>query len=93
MSTPTYPEQPTDATGPAWKLVQIWSMERANGTVWAGTLPGGLFRSPDFGRSWRLVGSLWARGERAEWFGGGYDVPGIHSICPHPGGELLVGIS
>ena len=39
--------------------------------------------------------SLWNRTERAEWFGGGYDAPGIHSICPHPqrAGELLVGIS
>ena len=33
--------------------------------------------------------------ERTEWFGGGYDVPGIHSVLPHPtqAGELLVGIS
>ena len=39
--------------------------------------------------------SLWNRPERSEWFGGGYDAPGIHSICPHPGNdrELLLGIS
>jgi photosystem II stability/assembly factor-like uncharacterized protein len=63
--------------------------------VWAGTLPGGLFGSTDGGESWQLVESLWRRPERAEWFGGGYDVPGIHSICPHPAqpDELLVGIS
>jgi hypothetical protein len=63
--------------------------------VWAGTLPGGLFRSDDFGDSWQLQRGLWDRPERAEWFGGGYDVPGIHSICPHPDrpGELLLGIS
>jgi hypothetical protein len=38
---------------------------------------------------------LWQRPERAEWFGGGYDAPGIHSICPHPQqpDELLLGIS
>lgn len=95
VATPTYPEQPADAPGPAWKLVQIWSMARSGQTLWAGTLPGGLFRSDDGGRSWQLNRPLWDRPERAEWFGGGYDVPGIHSICPHPqrDGELAVAIS
>lgn len=95
VATPVYPEQPGDAQGPAWKLVQVWSLERTGATLWAGTLPGGLFRSDDGGASWQLVESLWKRGERLEWFGGGYDVPGIHSICPNPArpGELLLGIS
>jgi photosystem II stability/assembly factor-like uncharacterized protein len=104
VATPAYPPQPEGATAavnsmgtpaPEWKLRQIWSLEAADGTVWAGTLPGGLFRSRDFGGSWQLVESLWNRPERAEWFGGGYDVPGIHSICPHPGraGDLLVAVS
>lgn len=99
LPTPAYPPQPDGepVAGVAWKLVQIWSLEAgaASGTLWAGTLPGGLFRSDDNGESWRLVESLWNQPGRAEWFGGGYDVPGIHSICPHPArpGELLVGIS
>ncbi len=95
VATPTFPEQPADATGVPWKLVQVWSLEADRGTVWCGTLPGALFRSADFGQSWQLVESLWHRAERAEWFGGGYDVPGIHSICPHPqrAGEVLLGIS
>jgi len=95
VATPAYPPQPPDATGVAWKLVQIWALESIGGTVWAGTLPGGLFRSADGGDSWQLVDSLWSRPERAEWFGGGYDVPGIHSIFAHPTrpGELLVGVS
>ena len=95
VATPVYPPQPEGAPGPAWKLLQVWSLEAAHGTVWAGTLPGGLFRSGDFGRSWQLVESLWNQPGRLGWFGGGYDVPGIHSICPHPqrAGEVLVGIS
>lgn len=96
VAAPAYPEQPADATGPEWKLQQVWSLAQGgDGTVWAGTLPGGLFRSSDFGRSWSLVDSLWGRPERLEWFGGGYDAPGIHSLCPHPqrDDELLIGIS
>ena len=99
LPTPTYPEQPKDAPGVPWKMVQIWSLEATGApgreTVWAGTIPGGLFRSDDRGASWQLVESLWQRPERLEWFGGGYDAPGIHSICPHPqrDGELLLGLS
>ncbi len=95
VATPAYPEQPPEATGMAWKLAQIWSMETAGDVLWAGTLPGGLFRSDDGGKSWQLNLPLWMRPERAEWFGGGYDMPGIHSICAHPvrAGEMLVGVS
>lgn len=95
VATPAYPEQPAVAEGPPWTLVQLWALEAAHGVVWAGTLPGGLFRSQDFGRSWSLVEGLWHRPERPAWFGGGYDVPGIHSVCPHPAraGEVLVAVS
>jgi photosystem II stability/assembly factor-like uncharacterized protein len=95
VAAPTYPKQPEGAEGPEWKLVLIWALERAAGSLWAGTLPGGLFRSDDDGASWQLVESLWHRKERLGWFGGGYPVPGIHSICAHPqrAGEMLLGIS
>jgi len=95
VAAPAYPPQPEGATGPAWTLVQIWALEAVGGSVWAGTLPGGLFRSADFGASWQLVDSLWNDPRRSEWFGGGADVPGIHSLCPHPArpGELLAGVS
>lgn len=93
VATPAYPPQPEGAPGPAWKLVQVWSMEAAGGEILAGTLPGGLFRSRDGGESWQLDMGLWNQPKRPEWFGGGYPEPGIHSICPHPGGSLLVGVS
>ena len=54
------------------------------GLIWCGTIPGGLFRSADRGESWALVESLWDQPARKEWFGGGYDEPGIHSICVDP---------
>ncbi|MGA9332774.1 MAG: exo-alpha-sialidase [Rudaea sp.] len=66
----------------------IWSLEAGApdqpGTLWAGTIPGGLFRSADFGASWQHVRALWDVPERREWGGGGYDQPGIDSICIDP---------
>lgn len=100
VACPAYPPQPEGAPGPAWKLAQIWVLEAgrsADGAavLYAGTLPGGLFESRDGAASWQLIESLWNDPRRLGWFGGGYDMPGIHSICPHPqrAGEVLLGIS
>jgi len=100
VAVPAYPPQPEGETGDvAWKLQLIWTLAAGGsdepGTLWAGTLPGGLFRSRDRGDSWELVRSLWDVPERREFFGGGYDVPGIHSICvdPRDSRHVLVGIS
>ena len=69
-------------------LQKLWSLEAGGpdqpGRLWCGTIPGGLFRSDDDGASWQLVRSLWDLPERRQWFGGGYDAPGIHSICVDP---------
>jgi hypothetical protein len=85
---PTYPPQPAGTPGPAWKLDQVWVLEAGGGdepgTLWAGTLPGGLFRSTDRGERWQLNEALWSHPRRADWSGGGYDAPGIHSICVDP---------
>jgi hypothetical protein len=88
QAAPTYPQQPEGSPGAAWKLVQVWTLEAGGadepGVLWAGTIPGGLFRSTDRAETWTLQRSLWDRPERTEWFGGGYDAPGIHSICVDP---------
>jgi hypothetical protein len=100
IGVPTYPPQPEGLQDEAeWKLKQIWSMACGGadqpGVLWAGTLPGGLFRSSDRGDTWELVHSLWDHPSRREWMGGGYDTPGVHSICvdPRNSGHVLVAIS
>ena len=81
------------------KLVRVWALEPGSpdepGVLWCGTIPGGLFRSADGGRSWALVESLWNHPKRRGWFGGGADLPGIHSVCldPRAAGKLAVGVS
>lgn len=100
IAVPSYPPQEALAEGEAeWKLRLIWSLAAGGldqpGVLWAGTLPGGLFRSSDRGESWQLVDSLWRMPLRREWMGGGAEVPGIHSICVDPRNSLrvLVGVS
>jgi len=87
VACPAFPQQAgadPDAEPQGPSVEQIWALEPGGkdqpGVLWAGTIPGGLFRSDDHGASWRLADALWERPERAEWFGGGYDDPGIHSI-------------
>lgn len=88
-AAPAFPPKP--AEGPwkddptPWIVDQVWGLEAAaDGRLWAGCLPAGLFTSDDGGASWQLVESLWDRPERREWFGGGYDHAGIHSILVDP---------
>lgn len=84
---------------PLWSLEQIWTLEPGGadepGTLWAGTIPGGLFRSDDRGESWTLNRPLWDRPERREWFGGGYDHAGIHSVLidPSDSRHVTIGVS
>lgn len=93
VTAPAFPTQPEGAPGPTWKVSLVWSMERYGSNLYAGTLPGGLFISTDEARSWQLDEALWSRPERLAWNGGGYDVPGIHSISPLAEGTMLVGVS
>jgi hypothetical protein len=100
VAVPAFPVKPLDSADPVeWTMKQIWSLAAGGpdqpGVLWAGTLPGGLFRSNDRGDSWQLVEALWNVPERAQWMGGGYDVPGIHSICvdPRDSNSVLVGVS
>ncbi|MEM9588010.1 MAG: exo-alpha-sialidase [Planctomycetota bacterium] len=91
------PEKPP-TTKPA-SLSEIWSLETAGDDraecLWAGTIPGGLYASDDGGDSWSLNESLWQREERMDWFGGGKDEPGIHSICVNPrdSNHVTLGVS
>jgi hypothetical protein len=104
LAAPAFPPMPegtesklSDGRPWPWRVDQIWSLEAGHepNQLWCGTIGGGLFRSDDAGDSWRLVESLWNEPFRKEWFGGGADMPGIHSVCVHPTqkGSLLVGVS
>lgn len=94
--TPAYPPKPegepdNEQMGQRpvpWSLKTMWALEPGHadqpGLLWCGTIPGGLFRSLDNGATWELVRSLWDHPLRKQWFGGGAEFPGIHSICIHP---------
>ena len=77
----------------------IWALAPGGanepGVIWCGTLPGGLFKSEDGGDSWALNRQLWDDPRREQWFGGGADQPGIHSICvdPRDSRHVKIGVS
>lgn len=97
VAAPAFPPKP--AEGPwkddpmPWSVDQVWTLEAGGGRLWAGTLPAALFVSEHRGDSWRLVESLWDRPERSQWFGGGYDHPGIHTVLIDPRDALHVTIA
>lgn len=98
LPPPAFPAaRDADAKAPAVDM--IWTLAAGGsdqpGWLWAGALPAGLFLSKDRGESWSLVESLWDRPEREHWFGGGFDLPGIHSIHtdPRDSRHRTVGIS
>lgn len=106
IAVPAYPTPPEghvekDFLGREipWRLIRFWcltpGLASQPGRLWAGTLPGGLFRSDDHGESWHLVEALWNMPERRKWAGGGADAPGIHSICvdPRNGERVVVAVS
>ena len=109
VGVPVYPApgpgEGDDETNPSggkpvpWRLEKIWSLEPGHvgepGVLWCGTIPGGLFRSDDRGQTWSLVEPLWRHPGRKSWFGGGADLPGIHSVCvdPRDPRRLTVGVS
>lgn len=92
-AVPAYQEGDTIATWdgkppqPA-TLKGFWALECQGGDgagrLWAGTAPGGLFRSADGGQTWEMARTLWDEPGRAKWFGGGTEVPALHSVCVDP---------
>lgn len=72
----------------------VWSLSKANGRLYAGVEPAGLFSSEDGGQSWQHVRGLRDHPSRSEWQPGGGGLI-LHSIVPHPGDDrkLWVGIS
>ncbi len=97
VGAPAFTAQPDKPDAPSVELV--WALEAGGadepGTLWAGTIPGGLFRSRDRGEHWELNAPLWNQPDRSRWAGGGYPQPGIHSVCvdPRDARHVMVAVS
>ncbi len=103
IAAPAFPAKPVD--GPwaddvtPWSVDLLWTLVPGGagepGTLWAGCIPAGLFKSVDGGASWQLNTALWQEPLRRDWFGGGYDLAGIHSVLvdPRDARHLTVAVS
>ncbi len=108
IAAPKYPPKPegyqpkttpAEGTPVDWNLRLVWALAAGGideeGLIWCGTLPGGLFQSNDHGETWRLNEPLWFEPRREEWFAGGAEYPGIHSIAvdPRDPKHVVIGVS
>jgi len=100
LAAPAFPPKPENAADDPhpWSLGKIWVIEPGGvpGRLWAGTMPGGLFRSDDGGESWSLNEPLWLMPERRHWQGvAGGEQPGISSVLidPRSPDDIRVGVS
>jgi len=92
ITSPAFPPKPTEgpfADDPTpWNVEMVWSLAAGSaaqpGTLWAGCMPAGLFKSEDGGLSWALNTALWLEARRLDWMGGGNDYPGMHSLLVDP---------
>lgn len=100
VEAPKYPDGALVREGVPAATRYIWTIAPGGADypdrLFLGTEPGGLFRSDDGGDSFALVESLWNHPSRlSQWFGGGRDEAGIHSVIvdPRDNRRVLVGIS
>jgi len=100
IDAPRYPEGAMINDDLPATVKYLWAMSSGGsdqpGKLYVGTEPGGLFVSDDNGETFKLNQGLWGHPSRPDqWFGGGRDYPGIHSIIVDPGNSdhLYVGIS
>lgn len=100
LPAPVFPARPADAGDDPhpWSLGKIWVIEKGGveGRLWAGTMPGGLFRTDDGGQSWSFNDALWRMPERRRWGGvAGGEQPGIDSVLvdPRDPADIRLGVS
>jgi hypothetical protein len=100
LAAPAFPPKPENAGDDPhpWSLGKIWALEPGGvaGRLWAGSMPGGLFRSDDAGETWSLNEALWRMPERLKWMGvAGGEQPGINSVLVDPGDpdDIRIGVS
>ena len=100
VQVPAFPPKPDDAEDDPhpWTVGRIWNLTPGGveGRIWAGTMPGGLFRSDDGGESWQLNQPLWSMPDRKRWFGvAGGEMPGISNVLVDPvdANRVVIGVS
>ena len=64
-------------------VTRVWNITPANGALYAGVEPAGLFRSEDGGVTWQHVAGLRAHPSTPDWQPGNGGLI-LHSIVPHP---------
>lgn len=87
---------PTYAKGSGLSVDRIWHLApgEADGELWAGVEPAGLFHSTNEGKTWHSIDSLNQWPGREKWMPGGGGLC-LHTIVPYPddASKMIVGAS
>jgi len=100
VAPPTYPRGIEMKAGVQAKLRYVWAFGHGGygspDKMFVGTEPGGLFVTTNYGKDFEFIQSLWNHPSREnDWFGGGRDYAGIHTVFTHPVNEqqIYIGVS
>ncbi len=98
LKAPEYPEGTYMKEDVPASLRYIWAFAKVRDEgdeIYIGTEPGGLFRLDGDG-NYQFLSGLWNVPHRmTQWFGGGRDYPGLHSVVvdPRDSNHVYAGIS
>ena len=100
VDAPKFPEGEEIKEGVPAAVKYLWAFAHGGNDkpdkLLIGTEPGGLFESDNLGDSFQLNQGLWGHPTRKDqWFGGGRDYAGIHSIIvdPENSEHIFIGVS
>jgi hypothetical protein len=87
LGTPDEARRPEASIQNSEEVLKVWKiqpgLEHEPATLYAGVEPAALFKSSDYGQTWKINQALYDHPHRPDWFPGAGGLC-LHTILPHP---------